>query len=332
MNRLALIRWRTVKPLLMVARDELPNFDLLHREALLPSSIEHCSSDYIPECVFVNFLNLLLTRTSNEKFIKILLNGSEKSVEGYFGTGYTDAATIEEQLERLQEQLSKLNFSGELSSVGHENGRIYTLSSPYESSSRLYWLEIYHLLIVIQFIRHLSKKSWMPTKLWLRTENIQSLTNVLKFSGIQVIFGQHESQFLVENSILETPTAFNTTPTTVIKDDLSFSYSTSIFSALEAYIGVDDLSLEQFCRVIGISPRMLQINLKKEDTSFRKIKEEVGVSFAKKVLVGTNNYSIDDIATHLGYSRAGSFIRAFRRVTGTTPSKYKREKLKSNEQ
>ncbi|RIH71734.1 hypothetical protein BJG01_13495 [Vibrio splendidus] len=328
MNKIALIRWRTVKPLLMVARDELPEFDLLHREALLPSSIEHCSSNYIPECVFVNFLNLLLTRASNNKFIRILLNGSEKTVEGYFGTGYSGAPTIEKQLERLQDQLSKLHFSGELSSVSQEGGRIYTLSSPNKSSNKLYWLEIYHLLIVIQFVRHLSRKAWMPTKLWLRTENIQSLTNILRFDGIQVIFGQNESRFIVENAILQTQIVSSTTPPKLISDDLDLSYSTSIFSALEAYIGVDDLGLEQFCRVIGVSPRMLQINLKKEETSFRKIKEEVSVSFAKKVLTGTKNYTIDDIATHLGYCRAGSFIRAFKRVTGTTPAKYKREAFK----
>ena len=57
--------------------------------------------------------------------------------------------------------------------------------------------------------------------------------------------------------------------------------------------------------------------------TFKSLKEDVMIQFAKQALVETDA-SITDIALQLGYSETGAFVRAFKRIAGNTPLKYRK--------
>jgi AraC-like DNA-binding protein len=67
----------------------------------------------------------------------------------------------------------------------------------------------------------------------------------------------------------------------------------------------------------------LRRELKEMGTSFRDLLEEVRKQHALQCVIGTA-MSVDEMATHLGFSNVRSFRRSFKRWTGQTPSAYRK--------
>lgn len=77
---------------------------------------------------------------------------------------------------------------------------------------------------------------------------------------------------------------------------------------------LSDLSLHHFCRAFkqsfGIPPHHYQMQRRKE---------------VAKLLLADRTTSVTDIAFSLGYAQIGSFSSAFRKMTGWSPTVYRRE-------
>lgn len=89
------------------------------------------------------------------------------------------------------------------------------------------------------------------------------------------------------------------------------------------YIGRVDVDLVSFGQINRMGKRTIQRALSEEGTTFRTIKETLSFEFAKRVMT-EQDYSISDIALHLGYADASQFIRAFKRANGITPLQWKK--------
>lgn len=79
------------------------------------------------------------------------------------------------------------------------------------------------------------------------------------------------------------------------------------------------LDVEALSTDLALSPRTLSRRLKDEGTSFPQLRAEVGVEYAEILLLETDK-SITQIGQAAGFSDAAAFTRAFKRVTGQTPS------------
>ncbi|MBF7729406.1 AraC family transcriptional regulator [Pseudomonas sp. N040] len=75
--------------------------------------------------------------------------------------------------------------------------------------------------------------------------------------------------------------------------------------------------------VFGMSERSLRSRLRAEGLSFRRLLDQVRYERARQRLRDTRD-SIELIALQLGYAETASFIHAFQRWSGTTPSAYRR--------
>lgn len=90
--------------------------------------------------------------------------------------------------------------------------------------------------------------------------------------------------------------------------------------SLEAAIRQNQiLDVDALSAALAVSPRTLSRRLKEEGTSFPQLRAEVGVEYADILLLETDK-SITQIAQATGFSNAAAFTRAFKRVTGQTPS------------
>ncbi|MGY3571330.1 helix-turn-helix transcriptional regulator [Vibrio paucivorans] len=105
------------------------------------------------------------------------------------------------------------------------------------------------------------------------------------------------------------------------------SFTESVRQSLAPYIGRQDISLENLAEISGMSRRTTQRYLQSDGSTFRGIKEQLNIEFAKRVLVD-RNVSIADVAIHLGYSDSAQFIRAFKRVTKSPPKQWLKEQLR----
>lgn len=80
-------------------------------------------------------------------------------------------------------------------------------------------------------------------------------------------------------------------------------------------------TLDEFARMLNVSARALQRHLSREHIGFRRLAEEVRHRRACELLrLGT--ISVSQVAYRLGYTDVANFSRAFRRSSGTSPTRY----------
>lgn len=92
---------------------------------------------------------------------------------------------------------------------------------------------------------------------------------------------------------------------------------------LAARRGIDTVAAE-----LGVSTRTLRRHLDMAGTNYRALLDEVRQALAEEMLT-TTPLSVSDVAIRLGYAEASTFIHAFKRWTGRTPTAYRRERVAS---
>lgn len=86
----------------------------------------------------------------------------------------------------------------------------------------------------------------------------------------------------------------------------------------------EDLSLEMIADSLGLTPSYVSRYVKeKTGSNFSDCLNEVRIRKAKELL-RTSNAQVREIATRVGYVNVTSFIRMFKKVTGVTPSDYRK--------
>ena len=81
-------------------------------------------------------------------------------------------------------------------------------------------------------------------------------------------------------------------------------------------------SIQEMARRLRLSPRTLQRRLSEEGTSFQQQLDAVREELAR-VYVQESKLPLGEVAYLLGYSELSTFLRAFRRWTGKTPSQFR---------
>jgi AraC-like DNA-binding protein len=83
-------------------------------------------------------------------------------------------------------------------------------------------------------------------------------------------------------------------------------------------------SVQQVARSLNLSVRSLQRRLDEHDTTFRNLAEDVRAQLAEGYLANPG-VSISEVAVLLGFSEQSAFNRAFRRWTGDSPGRWRRQ-------
>lgn len=97
-----------------------------------------------------------------------------------------------------------------------------------------------------------------------------------------------------------------------------------LFQAAGSMPGLDAVADE-----FHLSPRSLRRYLEAEGTSFRALCEEVLETLAEELLT-TANMKLEEVAMRLGYAEPASFIHAFKRWKGVSPSAFREQHRASN--
>lgn len=91
-------------------------------------------------------------------------------------------------------------------------------------------------------------------------------------------------------------------------------------------LGKADVSADTIAANIGMSRRTLHRRLAEQGTTFNQIRETVVSKVSKEALTNTS-VSITELAQQLGYSDSSAFDRAFKRLSGQTPSQYRKHQV-----
>ncbi len=82
--------------------------------------------------------------------------------------------------------------------------------------------------------------------------------------------------------------------------------------------------MESLAEELGMSPRNFQMVLKDEGTSYLKLRDKIRFEYAKRALE-TDSCTAAEISVRLGFSEPSAFFRTFKRWSGKTPGRYRKE-------
>jgi AraC-like DNA-binding protein len=99
-------------------------------------------------------------------------------------------------------------------------------------------------------------------------------------------------------------------------------FTTDVRDAIRRSLPEGPPSLATIAKLFSIGARTLQRRLADHETSLQRLIDAVREEEARRAV--RSDGSFDEIAARLGYSDATTFLRAFRRWTGTTPGRFRK--------
>ena len=88
-------------------------------------------------------------------------------------------------------------------------------------------------------------------------------------------------------------------------------------------IGKRDISSERLAQDLYMSRRSLHRRLAEAGTSVQSMRDAIVARLAKE-MISTTRADVSEIASTLGFSESSAFVRSFRRLTGETPTAYRK--------
>jgi len=103
----------------------------------------------------------------------------------------------------------------------------------------------------------------------------------------------------------------------------NLSLKNQVREHLEAQPKIQQITIADVAKTFFLSEQTLMRKLKKEKSSFKKIKNSISQNQAKKHLVKTRK-TINEIAYNIGFIDVSAFYKNFKRANGITPSQYRK--------
>jgi len=191
------------------------------------------------------------------------------------------------------------------------------------------------LMPVLAIIRHFAGRDWMPTAITLRSHTLPAHQDPQIFSDSRLTTGADETQIVLPAALLrltalgrhrdagghrEPGSRFGR------PDRTDWNFPASLREVLRVYLGDGHPPVELAAEIAGTSVRSLQRRLRKFDLTYSDILAQVRFDAARHLL-HDRNLKVIDAAYALGYSDPAHFARAFRRMAGVSPRRYRQERF-----
>ena len=289
------------------------------------------------QLVDISYINELIDEVINKtKDYSILFKLSTLATPKNLGVlGYLmlHSKNIGDALDKLCKYYLLIGKSIKPVFVNIDNGYKISIYSNNEKQG-LVTLEKYraqiHLFAIIHLINNITNSQIKPEYVTLMQEQAVDTPTQTKISGIKIYFNKDENAIYFNKNIKNISTTFSDNillrkfekeAEDILKLNLvGESLTVKISGLVLASTSELDFSLESIASKLDISPRVLQKKLKKENTSFSNILEEVRKKLSTYYLL--KGVDISTVSVSLGYSELSSFFRAFKKWYFTTPKKW----------
>ena len=188
---------------------------------------------------------------------------------------------------------------------------------------------------IVLFFRQYGSDEWNPIRVEFEHSPPSDPTPYTVFYGTDVTFDKPRSQIVFDTETLDTKVS-NTDPSLlkIMRDHAETELSavernnslvSNVRYLVSSSIGTEQCNSVSVANSLFMSQRSLNRHLKENQTSFRKIKQEVIEEISRRTL-GEATTSITELAFKLGYAETAAFDRAFKKMTNMSPSEYQRSK------
>jgi len=108
----------------------------------------------------------------------------------------------------------------------------------------------------------------------------------------------------------------------VLESRCSLAFPDQVRQVLRSALITGYFSESEIAALFSMHSHTFRRRLDASATSFHELVDECRFEMAREMLLNTS-LSVSEVSTSLGYSRASSFIRAFRRWSGVTPGQWR---------
>lgn len=173
----------------------------------------------------------------------------------------------------------------------------------------------------------------IPSEIHLKSEQNGDIPESILPPGLKILFSQKANQWIAPKSYCERPLVTadpSVMPTAIEKIEQEMM-------SLETVVDIAALVREKLRKHVGKMPSLQQMadELHLSTSSLKRKLKEVGATYQQlretelfnkaNYLLGTTQYSVEQVAEMLGYGDASNFNKAFKQWSGMTPSEYRKQ-------
>jgi AraC-like DNA-binding protein len=184
----------------------------------------------------------------------------------------------------------------------------------------------------VNFIRERVRSDWCPRSVTFTNAPPAKLGELHRVFGTSISFYQATTGFEFEESL--TRQTINDADPRLLEiltgqaEAMLFELECGAFKSavrleILELLETGEATAELVAGRMAMSVSTLKRQLQREGSSFRSLRDDVIREVASRALAETDT-SASNIALKLGYSELSAFHRAFRRLTGSTPSDFRR--------
>jgi AraC-like DNA-binding protein len=193
------------------------------------------------------------------------------------------------------------------------------------SEEEIRQVESYRIGMMVQVIRWAAGDQWHPNELQLQSPDATALKDLELFEGVPVRCGCPApavgmSPPLLAMSLRRFPGEGDAMHEPVTGTEWDFKRS--ITQIVTTHVRGRQSTIRDVARTLDVSVRTLQRRFSKHGLLFSELVDQVRVETAK-TLLQDSALPIRAVAAELGYGEPTHFSRAFKRITGNSPSDYR---------
>jgi len=187
----------------------------------------------------------------------------------------------------------------------------------------------------VDFIARKLEDGWVPTRTEFTHREPADTTALRRVFGGDIRFEAPRTAFAFETTILDR--RINTTDAgllRVLTDQAEIllmnfaqpnAFEATVRLQILAALEQGSASLDNVARNLALSRSTLKRRLTACGRTFRELRDSIVEEVSTRALAETE-IEISAIATKVGYAELSSFDRAFKRITGMSPSAYRRDR------
>ncbi len=308
--------------------------DQFYSETSLTPLAEYDPSDRLPMSYSDSFWELALLHTDEMLGMHV---GKRVRYTSYASLGHMliTCKSVEDAI-RLSCENTAYVGSGTLHIADLKEGLAVTYE-PYKLDIPALNCRIDASLLPFSLLANKTAGGIHPKEVWLKRNQPINAAKYEDMFRAPVIFGAEKNGMIWDYKSLKQPMkdanpALNKLLRSHVKKEMEnpFTITAQLHEVFENWFAgrlPNSISIETAAQTLGLSVRTLQRKLGEEHTNFRAELTMIRIKNAKKYLTN-NELSIAQIAEQLGYSEPAPFVRVFRRETGISPSKYRKQNQK----
>lgn len=241
------------------------------------------------------------------------------------------ALTLQEQLDALLRSMRReANYHSNLICYTDREARIIFPNPDSISEMELRVSEWGRILDIIHLVRSAAGQNWSPRAIGFVAKGLPC-DEAQEALGNTRFFGSQTAAWIsVPIQLLSTPAAkiSPVVPSVGVPKDAGADLHgadlpTTLRAALTPYLSSGRPSVDRAAALAGMSRRTLQRRLAEHGLSYSRFLDQCAFDVARDLL-GDRQHSITDIALSVGYDDPSHFSRAFRRISGMTPTQFRK--------